>query len=309
MKKVLLPALVAIALGACTQSAPPAKITPDPLAFKQVVFSLAGTRLEGERVEHRLIRTLERFFSGLNSGEASGLVSLTTEQFSLVTYYGKGKSKSYDLSALSDLSSNPELGLYFFRANEYVPTQFRKTSEGKFFVAIRADRRSTEFSREYVMFATLDESGDRLEELVVQPVLDTDYAGEAKIFVIKNRSPGAIVDRWEDMLRLVGPDEAVTSLRSTDSGGVKRDESNHSVVFVFSRPLPPNAEVRVEHQFKLTRDNRWLRPYRFFYSFDEPGDFQLIESSSRAGGPIPRTITYRVFVDGTMAGERTVETY
>lgn len=309
MKKLAWAAAIALLLNACAPAAPTSSLTSNPEAFEKVRFSLSGKIREGNDVEHRLVQTLDGFFSKLNSGNPAGLAEFAADGFAMVAYYDKDRSKTYDLKSLADFTSNPDLGLYFFGSNLFTPTQFKRTSNGKLFVAIRASRQSAEFSRDYVMFATLDDAGAMLEQLIVQPVLKTEFSGEAKIFVIKNGSPGDIINRWPQTLKQVGPDGAVNTLRSADSGGVTRDESNHSVVFVFSKPLPLNAKVRVEHQFRLTREDRWLNPYKFSYSFEEAGDFQMIESFSRAGGPKPRTITYRVFVNGEKVGERTVETY
>jgi hypothetical protein len=115
-------------------------------------------------------------------------------------------------------------------------------------------------------------------------------------------------DRFPTLAIGFGPDSMVDLLltKSRDRG-FPGDEIERTVLFVFREPPRPGSRIEIRHQYWRPWA-RNLAPYVFSYRLQDSQPFVVIENRTQAGGS-GGTITYKVFVDGHLIGEKTIQIY
>lgn len=257
----------------------------------------------------KILNIFNSFLGVMNEGNLSELSKYLDNDFKLHIVYQNGTSKSYMLSEISEIHKHHDLKLIFFSDVEYIPIQFNIVTTGEILLILKTKKSSKYFRSRQTFFVKYNREFSKISGMAIRPLLPEDrkYTSEPEIFLTRiSIGSNGYEKNWQDLVASLNPDGAIKYVKRNEVRGVTRDESRHSVLVVFPTPLPPGAEIRIEHQFFLTREQRWLDPYRLNYKIDEPGEYQVVESISRAGGPKKRTITYRVFVNGKMVAERTV---
>jgi hypothetical protein len=100
-------------------------------------------------------------------------------------------------------------------------------------------------------------------------------------------------------------DAVVEAYRSGEvAGTVAGDGTNRSIIFVFTEPPPPGTRLSVHHKFWWPRGTAQA-PFRFEYPIDRYIPHLIIENTSWARGS-GGTITYQIFMDGQLLGEKTL---
>lgn len=255
----------------------------------------------------RMLDIFGGFLSAMSNNSPAVLDNFLQPDFKLHVVYENGTSESYGISEVSEFSDQKDLKLIFFKDAMYYPLQINVVTTGEVLLILKVAKSSKYFQSKQTVFVTFNDDLSSISSMAIRPTLPKTYDSEPEIYLSRiSNSNNEYARNWKYLITLLNPDGAVDLVKEYEVTGVTRDESPHSVLVVFPEPLPLRAIIRIEHQFFVTRKQKWLNPYRFFYIIDEPGEFQVIESISRAGGPAKRTITYRVFVNGKKVAERTV---
>lgn len=256
---------------------------------------------------HRFLTTFDEFLDSLSSQDRDDYNKYIDDDFKIHIVYKDATSTSFSKAEFLDLDNHDDLKLLFFRSIMYTPIKFSEINTGEVLLTLYAEKSSENFRSTQTVLVIFSLDLLKIKSMVIQPLLPNAIETKPEIYLSRISSyDGAYARNWRELVSRLNPDGAVAYVKAREVLGVKRDESLHSVLAVFPESLPPGANVRIEHQFFLVDEKRWLGAYKFYYKIDQPGEYQVIESISRAGGPKKRTITYRVFVNDEKVAERTV---
>lgn len=252
------------------------------------------------------IKILSHYLVAVNANDRDRLQKLLAPDFTHVIAVDNKMQISLSRQDFIDIygtKRNPVTGFYI--------KDLEKTGPEEYKAVVKQEEVGQYFSSNSIETFGISTQVNAIISRMTSGLFPDHYPeGAAQIFLRKQGAfEGNFAEDWREKIAKIGPDNAINEFRERESSGVDRDEVPHSVLMVLEKPIKSGSTILIEHQFFLTEERQWLRTFEFLYKISDPGEYQVIETISRAGGPRPRTITYRLYVDGRKITERTVPTY
>lgn len=131
---------------------------------------------------------------------------------------------------------------------------------------------------------------------------------EVGIHILERRraTQGYIRQEFKRLATLHGPDGVIDTWNKNRGGaGILSRNRWRTILFVFRDAPPVGSQIEIEHSW-LSPVVRHPSPKKFKYTVKESNPFYMIHNVGQVGCCVGDTVTFKVFLDNHLIGERSV---